>query len=106
MTKELTILDFQDYGNHFNALISALRLGMNVDEYHLQLPHEYLRTKYPERYQKVSYPDSFEYRRLAIVVSYFNQQIRKTKKLLQRLLKVVGEIIYGDSMCFVRALPC
>ncbi len=102
---ELTEHDLQDYGNHFNALISALRLGMDVDQYRLQMPHEYFRAKYPDRYQRISYPKSFDYRRLEIIVEYFNKQIHKTKQLLQKLLRVVGQIIYGNANQFVCALP-
>ena len=102
--KELTIQDLQDYANHFNALISWLRLGMPIDEYRLQMPHEYLKKKYPKRYQYVSYPDSFEHRRLQLIISYFNQQANKTKQLLKRLLKIVGEMIYGNANQFVQVL--
>lgn len=102
---ELTKEELQDYGNEFNALISASRLEMPLDEYRLQMPHEYFQTKYPDRYQEVSYPDSFEYRRLEIIVEYFNKQLHKTKQLLKRLLRVVGQIIYGNTNQFVCALP-
>ncbi len=104
---ELTKEELQDYGNHFTAsLISVWKFGMDVNECHLQMPHDYFRAKYPERYRYIIYPKSFDYRRLEIVVRYFNQQVQKTKKLLRRILKVVGDIIYGDSMMFLRALPC
>lgn len=103
---EISKEQLQDYGNHFNALISALRLGMDVNEYRLQMPHDYFRAKYPERYRYIIYPNSFDYRRLEIIIHYFNEQVQKTKKLLRRILKVVGDIIYGDSMRFLRAMPC
>jgi hypothetical protein len=97
--------ELQDYANHFNGLISWLRLGMPVDDYRLQMPHEYLKRKYPEKYTYyISYPDSFEHRRLQLIISYFNQQVNKTKQLLKRLLKIIGEMIYGDSTNFTRGI--
>jgi len=101
---ELTEHDLQDYGNNFNALISALRLQMDLDHYHLPMPHEYFIEKYPDKYQRISYPKSFNYKRLEIIVEYFNRQLHKTKQLLQRLLRVAGQIIYGDTNQFICVL--
>jgi hypothetical protein len=93
--QELTIQDLHDYANHFNALISRVRLKMPLDE-ELLMPHDFLRKKYPKKYQQVSYPPTFSYRRLDLVITYFNKQVEKTTMLLKRLLTIIGEIIYGD----------
>ena len=98
--QELTMQDLHDYANHFNAQISRVRLGMPLDE-PLLMPHTYLKEKYPEKYQRVIYPPVFAYRRLSWVLEYFNQQVKKTKALLKRILQIVGEIIYGDEKIFL-----
>ncbi len=99
--QELSIQDLHDYANHFNAQISRVRLGMPLDE-PLLMPHTYLKEKYPEKYQGyLIYPPVFTYRRLYWVLEHFNQQAKKTKALLKRILQVVGEIIYGDRTRFL-----
>jgi len=98
--QELSIQDLHNYANHFNAQISRVRLEMPLDE-QLLMPHEYLSRKYPERYQNVMYPPAFGYRRLDLVITYFNQQVEKTILLLKRLLKIVGDVIYGDRTKFL-----
>jgi hypothetical protein len=102
--KELTTSDLHDYANHFNALISWIRLGRSIDEYQLRMPKEYFENKYPERYMHISYPESFQHTRLQTVISYFNSQVKRTTTLLKRLLTIVGEIIYGNPNQFVYAL--
>jgi len=98
--QELSIKDLHDYANHFNAQISRVRLEMPLDE-QLLMPHDFLRRKYPEKYQQVIYPPSFGYRRLDLVLRYFNKQVEKTTMLLKRLLEIVGDVIYGDRTKFL-----
>jgi len=101
--QELSIQDLHDYANHFNAQISRVRLEMPLDE-ELLMPHDFLRREYPEKYHginKSSYPSTFSYRRLDVVITYFNQQVEKTIMLLKMLLEIVGDIIYGDKRWFM-----
>ncbi len=102
--KMLTTQDLHDYANHFNAQISRVRLHIPLEK-QLLMPHEYLSQKYPEKYQgEILYPPIFGYRRLYLILEYFNQQTEKTISLFKRLLKIVGDIIYGDSNKFMYAI--
>ena len=102
--KELTLQDVHDYANEFNALISTWRLEMNLDGYFLKMTDQYLCNKYPEKHDEIKYPEWFAYKRLQKIIDYFNKQTNKTKILIQRLLSIVGEIIYGDHNRFIYAI--
>ncbi len=103
MKQELTQQDLQDYGNHFNGLISQVRLGKKITN--LKMPERYFQKKYPKRYLSVLiYPEVFRKKVLEYIINYFNKQVKKTKILVLRILKVVGYLIYQDPYHFEGAI--